>query len=276
MDSALLQFGYRHFLIEVPTNWDELTPEQYERIQFLKCTTTDRKAMLFEMLMALVPLKKEHLLELFGLMLTQHKWLSALNCASMFVFFDSRKLWKFFATDDVIDALPSIEWVFDAKSRQNTSQIQEFSINAQTYYGPRDSSMSGVAWKQMQHADQLLSNFTNTKDEDWLTHLAAVLYLPKGERFTTEDDSIEDRVALFAHLRIQLKYAIYCNYVQIREAFYRGFTLPQGSGRPDWKEVSLSVAELGALGTFNQVGESDAHTVMKYFAKKHKDNKPEK
>lgn len=280
MDTALLTLGYRHFEINIPTTWDELTEDQYRKIQFLKSTSTDRKQMLFEMLMVLVPLQIDHLAGLFWLMAEQRKWLSAFNLATMFIYCDSRKLWKYFATDDVIDALPSIEWIFTGKQKQYDSKVPDFTHQNITYYGVRTRKMSGMVWKQMQHADQLISNFSRTKDGKYLTDLAAILYMPKDSEFNDQNDSINDRIALFADLDIELKYAIYCNYVQLRETFYTEFWLPQKelatTGRPDWEAVTLSVADLGALGTYKEVEKQQARTVMKYFEKKHQENKPQK
>lgn len=272
MDAAQLLLGNKLYSIDTPTSWDELTPEQFEKVNFIKCTHTNRTAMLFELLMVLLPLTKEHLVGVVRVLFSERKLWAAFNAATMLVFFNQRKLWKFLVDDDVVDSLIAIEWLFDSTKRQTVSHVTGFDFKGVYYEGVRNRNMGGVVWKQMQHADQLASNFVSTKDEQWLNHMAAVLYVPTGQPFNDNDNSIPDRVALFERLGIELKYAIYSNYVQLRESFYAQFKLPQGStGKPDWKAVTLSVADLGALGTFKEVEMQDAHTVMKYFEKKHQE-----
>ncbi len=273
MDAAQLLLGNRLFTIDVPTCWDDLTPEQYEKVNFIKCTTTDSTALLFEVLMLLIPLTKKHLIGLVQLLWQEGKYVAAIDAATMLLFFNHKKLWKFLLADDVIDALAAIEWIFDPSYKQTKSQIRSITYKRIQYEGIRNAQMGGVVWKQMQHADQLANNFAQTGLEKWLTHLAAVLYLPKDAAFTDADDSIPDRIKLFEGLPRPLKFAIYSNYVHLRETFYRGFRLPHTSdgGRPDWTAVTLSVADLGALGTFKEVEKQAAHTVMKYFEKKHKE-----
>ncbi|MGB1317083.1 MAG: hypothetical protein ACPG5W_02690 [Flavobacteriales bacterium] len=270
MDAALLRIGFRVFEIEIATCYDELTVEQFKAVAYHKCTSTDRKALLFELLMLMVPLQKEHLRGLIRLFIAKRKYGAAFNALTMLVWFDSRKLWKFLQVDDVIDALPSIEWVFDQNAPQKWSKVKEFTHENVAYYGPRNG-MNGICWKQMQHADAISAQFANAKNEDLLNDLAAILYLPKGEAFNDADDSVNYRITLFKKLPIEFKYAVYVNYVQLRESFYRGYVLPQSTGgsKPDWMEVTLSVA--GAeLGEFNEVGRKPAAVVMARFSMLHK------
>jgi len=279
MDYAQLQFGHQFYTINLPTGWDDLTAEQFEAVNFIKCTATDRRQMIFEILMVLLPLNRTHLLGLLKLSMRQKQWLQAFNLASLYIWFDKRYLWKFFTTEDVLDALPAIDWVFDANPIKHRSAIASFQFKGVTYNGPR-TLLSGVIWKQMQLADTLADRFAKEKNEELLNHLAAVLYVPAGEALDTDNDSIPERVKLFSGLRIQLKYAIYANYVLLRDSFYKQFKLPQAElaveGRPDWERTTLLVAENGSLGTYAQVETAPARTVMKYFEMAHDKNRPKK
>lgn len=276
MDFAQLQFGARFYTLDVPTCYDDLTPEQFEAVNYLLCTSTDRRTMIFEILMAILPLTRQHLWGLVALFWQQKQYLTAINLLWLYLFFDRRVMWQFFATDDVIDALPAIDWIFKQDQTRATSAIPELLYKDVRYQGPR-TLLSGIIWKQMQLADKLVEAFAETKNEELLNHLAAVLYVPVGEVLNTDNDSIPDRVKLFEGLRIQLKYAIYTNYVLLRAAFYQQFELPKSElaleGRPDWEMVTLSVAENGSLGTYQQVEHTPARTVMKYFEMKHKENR---
>lgn len=275
MDFAQLQFGSKFYTIEVPTKWDDLTAEQFEVVNYLKCTATDRRTMIFEILMAVLPLTRQHLLGLIQLCVSQKQWMAIPGLLGLYIFFDKRKLWQFFTTDDVIDALPAIDWVFDNKQNKYRSSLPTLYFKGVMYNGPR-SLLSGVIWKQMQLADALVERFAKEKNEALLNDLAAVLYIPATETLNTEDDSIPERIKLFADMRIQLKYAIYTNYVLLRDAFYKQFELPKAElaleGRPDWEAVTLSVAENGSMGTYNQVENAPARIVMKYFETKHKEH----
>jgi hypothetical protein len=276
MDFAQLQLGHRFYHLDVPTCYDELTAEQFEAVNYIKCTTTDRRSMIFEILMAVVPISRQHLLGLLQVQLSARQYATAFNLLWLFFFFDRRYFWQFFATDDVIDALPHIDWLFDKQQNKFKSAIAEFKHKGVLYKGPR-TLLSGVIWKQMQLADTLVERFTNEKNEQLLNELAAVLYVPDGEVLNTDDNSIPERIELFKGLRIQLKYAIYSNYVLLRDAFYKQFELPKTElaleGRPDWETVTLSVAENGSLGTYQQVENAPARTVLKYFEMKHKEHR---
>lgn len=276
MEYAQLQFGAKFFNIDLPDGWDKLTPEQFEAVNFIKCTATDRRLMVFEVLMVLVPLTRQHLTALVLYFLQQRQWLNALNLFGLYLFFDQRKLWQFFTTDDVIDALPAIDWTFDNKQNKFKSAVPEITVKGITYKGPR-TLLSGVTWQQMKLTDAIIENFVSTKNEDLLNHLAAVLYLPAGEILNTENDSVPERIALFSKLRQPLKYAIYSNYVLLRDAFYQQFDLPKAEialeGRPDWESITLQVAENGSLGTYKEVEKMPARTVLKYFENKHKETR---
>lgn len=276
MDAAQLQIGRNFYHMKVPSCWDDCTPEQFEAANFIKCTHTSGRTLVFELLMVLVKLDRSHLLGILQLCQQKRMWLTAWNLLWLFVFFDNRKLWQFFATDDVIDALPAIDWVFDAKQNRKTSAVPAFTHKGVTYKGPR-TLLSGVIWKQMQLADVLVERFTNEKNEALLDELAAVLYIPDGQQLNTEDESVNQRIKLFAGLRLPHKYAIYANYVLLRDAFYKRFELPKAElavhGRPDWQMVTLQVAENGSLGTYQMVENTAADTVMKYFEMAHKRNK---
>lgn len=276
MDYAQLQLGARFYRLEVPTCYDELTAEQFEVVNYLKCTATDRRTMIFEILMAILPMNRAHIWGLVVVCWNQKHYKAAINLLWLYVFFDKRYLWQFFTTDDVIDALPALDWLFDSKQNKRTSALPQITFKGVQYNGPR-TLLSGIIWKQMQLADALVERFTTSKDETLLNHLAAVLYVPDGEALNTDNDSIPDRVKLFEGMRIQLKYAIYTNYVLLRDAFYQQFDLPKAElaleGRPDWESVTLSVAENGSLGTYQQVENTPARTVMKYFEMKHKEVK---
>lgn len=276
MEYAQLQFGARFFNIDLPNGWDKLTPEQFEAVNFIKCTATDRRLMVFEILMVLVPLTRQHLTALVVLFLQQKQWLNAANLLGLYLFFDNRKLWQFFATDDVIDALAAIDWIFDNKQNKFTSAVPEITANGATFKGPR-TLLSGIIWQQMKLADAIIERFTATKDEALLNDLAAILYVPPGEVLNTDNDSVPERIALFSKLRQPLKYAIYSNYVLLREAFYQQFDLPKAEiaveGRPDWESITLQVAENGSLGTYQQVEKAPARTVLKYFENKHKETR---
>lgn len=275
MNFAQLQLGHQFYTINVPACYDDLTAGQFEEINFIKCTATDRRTMIFEILMAVLPLGRQHLVGLIQLCLQQKQWFTAFNLLGLFMVFDKRKLWQFFTTDDVIDALPAIDWVFDAKKNRTTSAVPYLIHKGIKYNGPR-TLLSGITWKQMQLADTLVERFTNEKNEALLNDLAAVLYVPEGEILDTENNSIMERITLFAGLRTPLKYAIYSNYVLLRDAFYKQFELPKAElaveGRPDWEAVTLSVAENGSMGTYAQVENTPARIVMKYFEKKHKEH----
>lgn len=277
MDFAQLQLGEKFYSIKVPTCYDDLTAEQFEVVNYLKCTATDRRTMIFEILMAILPLTRQHLWGLVVLCWHQKQYLTAVNLLWLYIFFDKRYLWQFFTTDDVIDALPAIDWLFDVKQNKTRSAIPQLKYKGTQYNGPR-TLLSGIIWKQMQLADALVERFTTEKNEALLNDLAAVLYVPEGEVLNTDNDSIPERIELFAGLRIQLKYAIYTNYVLLRDAFYKQFELPKAElaleGRPDWEAVTLSVAENGSLGTYQSVENTPARTVMKYFEMKHKEHKP--
>lgn len=274
MDYAQLQFGHRFYTIDLPTCWDDLTSEQFEAVNFIKCTATDRRQMVFEILMVLLPLTRQHIFGLLEVHFWHHQWKTALNLLGLYLWFDKRYLWQFFATDDVLDALPAIDWVFNPSPSKHKSAIPSMVHKGVTYNGPR-TLLSGVIWKQMQLADILADRFATEKNEELLNHLAAVLYVPAGEVLNTDDDSIPQRVQHFTGLRIQLKYAIYANYVLLRDSFYKQFELPKAElaveGRPDWEAVTLSVAENGSLGTYSQVETAPARTVMKYFEMKHRE-----
>ena len=274
MDFAQLQLGARFYQIEVPTCYDDLTAEQFEVVNYLLCTSADRRTMIFEILMAILPLTRQHLWGLVQLCFTQKQYTTAINLLWLYVFFDKRYLWQFFTTDDVIDALPAIDWLFDGKQNRSASALPEIQYKKERYQGPR-TLLSGILWKQMQLADKLVKAFASTKNETLLNDLAAVLYMPEGEVINTDNDSIPNSIKLFEGLRVQLKYAIYSNYVLLRDAFYQQFELPKAElaleGRPDWEQVTLSVAENGSLGTYQQVEYTPARTVMKYFEMKHKE-----
>jgi hypothetical protein len=273
MDYAQLQIGHNFFQLDIPNGWQDLTAEQFEAVNYLKCTSTDNRLMVFEVLMVVLKLDRSHLLGFLHLCIQQREWLTALNLLWLYIFFDNRKLWQFFATDDVIDALPAIDWLFDGGSNMRTSQVPGFKHKGVAYTGPR-TLLSGIIWKQMQLADAIVERFTTEKNEELLNDLAAVLYVPKGEQLNTDNDSINERIQLFTALPIQQKYAIYSNYVLLRDAFYKQFELPKAElaveGRPDWEMVTLSVAENGSLGTYQQVECTNARTVMKYFEMAHK------
>lgn len=273
MESALLKIGLKWFNLELPSNWDELTPEQFEAVNFLRCTAADKRIMVFEILMVLLPLQRQHLKALIQLMWQKRQWSTCIKLAWLFCFFKSRYMWQWFATDDVIDALPSIDWIFDPKKNRRTSALPTLKHNGVQYSGPR-TLLSGIIWKQMQMADALVDRFAAEKNEELLNHLAAVLYVPNLRKFNTEDDSIPERVEAFRTLAIHTKYAIYTNYVMLRDAFYQQFELPKAElaveGRPDWEAVTLQVAENGSLGTYQEVEYAPARTVMKYFEVAHK------
>ncbi len=276
MDFAQLQFGHRFFTIDLPDGWDKLTPEQFEAVNFIKCTAADRRVMVFEILMLLVPLNRKHLTALVLYFLQQRQWLNAANLLGLYVFFDQRKLWPFFTTDDVIDALPAIDWTFDNKQNKFKSAVPKLEVNGITYNGPR-TLLNGITWQQMKLADAIIEQFVKTKNEDLLNDLAAVLYVPAGFSLNTENESIPERIKLFTKLRTPLKYAIYSNYVLLRDAFYAQFDLPKAElaleGRPDWEAVTLQVAENGSLGTYKEVEKTAARTVLKYFENKHKETR---
>jgi len=273
---AQLQFGANFYSIDIPNGWDQLTPEQFEAVNYIKCTSTDKRLMVFEVLMALLPLTRAHLSGLVLHLLQIKQWRAAFNMALLYVFFDKRKLWQFFATDDVIDALPAIDWLFDNKQNKFTSAIPKLKHKGINYNGPR-TLLSGVTWQQMKLADTIIQRFVDTKNEALLNDLAAVLYVQEGYQLNVEDESVPERIKLFTNLRAPLKYAIYTNYVLLRDAFYQQFELPTAEialeGRPDWEAVTLSVAENGSLGPYQDVEKTPARTVLKYFEKKHKETK---
>lgn len=273
MESAKLKIGSIWFNLQLPSNWDELTAEQFEAVNFLRCTAADKRTMVFEILMVVLPLKRSHLRALVKLMWQKREFTTCIKLLWLYILFDSRYMWQWFATDDVIDALPSIDWIFNPKKNRRTSAIPELHHKGVNYSGPR-TLLSGIIWKQMQMADALVERFAKEKNEELLNHLAAVLYVPGLRKFDTEDNSIPERVEQFKTLPIQTKYAIYTNYVMLRDAFYQQFELPKAEleveGRPDWEAVTLMVAENGSLGPYQKVENAPARTVMKYFEVAHK------
>jgi hypothetical protein len=276
MDSAILRIGNHFPQIDFASRWDELQPEQFRAIAYAKCTSTDVKQTIFHMLMNLLRFERKHLWYMVELAMQEGRWLQAVNLFFMWCFFKSEYVWKLIATDDVMDALPSLEWVFEKETDQRTSLVKEFTLGKQRYEGPR-ILLGGLVWKQMQLADAICDRFVKTKDENLLTHLAAVLYIDADSRFNHRNNSVNKRIEKFEKLPNDLKYAIYVNYVHLRESFYKQFELPESEletkGRPDWDNVTLSVAEGGSLGPFDKVELTPANIVMKFFEKSHKDAK---
>lgn len=275
MDIAFLSISGNHYQLPFPSCIDDLTPAQFMAVSHIKCTGTDKKRQVMRLLMQSVGFTRLHLWNIVCSKWNTGQYMAAINALSMMLFFQSPNLWVFFNEDDVIDALPSIDWLFSKSAPQKKSKVATIRHRRTTYDGPRNK-LTGLVWKQMQLADAIADNFAKTHNEDLLNDLAAVLYVPQNGRFNAKNSSVNNRIKRFADLSMPLKYAIYTNYIQLRDSFYKSYDLPKNeiatTGRPDWIAVTLSVAENGSLGPYDKVEKAPANVVMKFFEKAHQDD----
>lgn len=279
MITSRLLIGTNANDLQTPENWNELSAAQFAEIAHLKCTTSDRKELVLRVLMTIFDTHRNLLLQLAALFWREKQYAASFDLFCLWLLNRPRHVWRFVPFDDVVSALPAIDYLFEENTGQEVSHLKTIKLGNRTYNGPR-IRLNGLLWKQVQLADRICGKYAETRHRQWLTELAAVLYVEDGQSFCTTDHSIDNRKAAFEKLPDAVLHTAYVNYVHLRESFYRSFKLPQSelktSGMPDWEAVTLSVAENGSLGPFANVEMTEARVVMKFFEKKHAENRPKK
>ncbi len=116
--------------------------------------------------------------------------------------FLSRIFWPEIVNEpDREELLYLTEFVFTNELQLTDQKFPTIRIGLRKLYGPT-AQLRSLTFAQFYNAETFFFLYTRTKDFKWLTHLAAVLYLPHGETWTKEDDpTFDERVKLCSKLK---------------------------------------------------------------------------
>lgn len=236
--------------IDLPTQWNELTADQFEMVA----------ALLF----------------------SERKEIDAM--AELVVKFCGFEKWElsFVSNDDIFcQILPCFEFVKTPVIIQKP--IIKKVLNK--YYGPKED-LSGMCWKQFVLAETYCNAFQISKDINHLNKLVAVLYCSMVEYPASDNwelglsESFQQKIIGMLHLiPVGLKQACYLNYLGLKaylieqEVFPKLFPVGKTTetevtdnkpGAIDWHKVSLGLCG-EKFGTIEQLYYTPVHDVMKFI-----------
>lgn len=196
-------------------------------------------------------------------------------------FFFSRIPWKFYKNLTAAQRL-DLEYRFDwmlSPIKMELWKMPQVRIGLKYYYGP-GRKFRNVSGNEFAFADFYYNQYHATEKEEFLNLLMATLYRTSAwfpsvddRRRKFDDVNIEKRAKKFAKLPFAVKYAVYLNYIGIRETLvklhpltFSGKKSEEKAGMDDIFD-SLSGSE---YGTFEQIGELSILTILNILEKREK------